>query len=301
MMSASRGRRHERRTLIFASVNHVWSDLFFSLLVPLLVLMKEDPELDLSFAEVGLLRTGHAAAMAALQVPFGLLAERAGEFWLLLGGNLWVAAWFVAMAAVSSFPLLLSATLVGGLGGGAQHPLASSWVSRVYEGSGRSTAVGTVNFAGDLGKMAAPVLTLAVAPMFGWRGTMRTVGFAGVAFMALSAFVRRGISQGAPIRLRAGSTVEGQGAAQMAGYVNLSVVGFLDSAVRAAALTFVPFLLRDKGMSTEQVFGMLFLLLTGGAAGKFICGWLDERYGSVRLIWGTKGLTAILLVVALAY
>ena len=79
----------------------------------------------------------------------------------------------------------------------------------------------------------------------------------------------------------------------------MSLVGFLDSAARATALTFLPFLMRDKGMSTEQIFGMLFLLLGGGAVGKFICGWLDERYGSVRLIWGTKGLTAILLFATL--
>jgi MFS family permease len=57
--------------------------------------------------------------------------------------------------------------------------------------------------------------------------------------------------------------------------------------------------MRDKGMSTQQVFIMLFLLLVGGAIGKFVCGWLDERYGSVRIIWGTKGLTAVLLVAAL--
>ena len=31
-----------------------------------------------------------------------------------------------------------------------------------------------------------------------------------------------------------------------------------------------------------------------------MCGWLDDRYGSVRLIWGTKGLTALLLVASLA-
>ena len=58
--------------------------------------------------------------------------------------------------------------------------------------------------------------------------------------------------------------------------------------------------MKDKGLSDEQVFVMLLFLLAGGAAGKFVCGWLDDRYGSVRLIWGTKGLTALLLVASLA-
>ena len=290
----------KRRTLVFASATHVWSDLFYALLVPLLVLMKEDPELELSFGEVGLLRTVHAGASAALQVPFGFLAERVGVFWLVLGGNIWVAAGLVVLAGVSSLPLLLSVTLVGGLGGGTQHPLATSLVSRVYETGRRSAAVGAVNFAGDLGKMAAPVAALLLAVPFGWRATLRLVGLSGIGFMLLSILARGSVDAGRPKPLDRSEAGDSVGAAKMGGYINLSLVGFLDSAGRATALTFLPFLMRDKGMSTEQIFGMLFLLLGGGAVGKFICGWLDERYGSVRLIWGTKGLTAILLFVSLS-
>ena len=286
-----------RRTLIFASATHVWSDLFFALMVPLLILMKEDPELNLSFTEVGLLRGAHSAASAALQVPFGFLAERIGEFWMLLGGNIWVAASFVILAAASSFPMLLFVTVIGGLGGGTQHPLASSLVSRIYDRRGRSTAVGTLNFAGDPGKMAAPAVALILAIPYGWRITMRVVGMAGVAFMFLSVFARKSVHGGKPSPEQSEALVDKVGAARVAAFIDLSVVGFLDSAARAAALTFLPFLLREKGMGTEQIFVMLILLLAGGAIGKFVCGWLDERYGSVMLIWGTKGLTAVLLLV----
>ena len=287
------------RSLVFASATHVWSDLFFSLLVPLLFIMKEDPELDLSFAQVGFLSTVHTGASAVLQVPSGFLAERIGEFWLLLGGNLWAAAGLVAMAIASSYPWLLGTALLGGLGGGTQHPLASSLVSRIYDEQGRSTALGAVNFAGDLGKMVAPVVALLVAPRYGWRATMWVVGLAGMAFMMLAGVVRRG---GAPPPVPSPG-VDGEGASagsvETAGFVVLSLVGFLDSSARRGALVFMPFLLRDKGMSAEQVIGLTFLLLAGGAAGKLVCGWLDERYGSVSLIWGTKGLTAALLVAAL--
>jgi MFS family permease len=56
----------------------------------------------------------------------------------------------------------------------------------------------------------------------------------------------------------------------------------------------------SKGMSATQITLMLVLLFGGGAAGKYVCGWLGERYSAVSLIWGTKGLTAILLVASLA-
>ena len=288
-----------RTTLAFASATHVWSDLFFSLLVPLLVLMKEDPDLNLSFAQVGFLRTVHSGAMAALQVPFGFLAERVGEFWLLLGSNIWVATGFVVLAAVSSFPLLLSVTLLGGLGGGTQHPLASSMVSRAYERRGRSMAVGTVNFAGDPGKMLALAAAWLVAIPYGWRATMRAVGLAGITFMVLSVLSYGKVGADRPSHEKAEAEGDSGDATQIGGFIRLSVVGLIDAAVRTAALTFLPFLMRDQGMTIGQVFGMVFLLMAGGAIGKFVCGWLDERYGSVRLIWGTKGLTAILLLVAL--
>ena len=84
----------------------------------------------------------------------------------------------------------------------------------------------------------------------------------------------------------------------MGGFVALSGVGFLDSATRGAALFLLPFVMEARDLSPVQVNVMLILLLIGGAAGKFGCGWLGDRYGAVGLIWGTKGLTALLLALS---
>ena len=83
-----------RRTLFFGSTMHVWNDLFVALMVPLLPLIKED--MNLSFTEVGLLRSVFGGATAVLQIPVGFLAESMGEFWLLIWGNIWVALGLVA-------------------------------------------------------------------------------------------------------------------------------------------------------------------------------------------------------------
>ena len=287
-------------TLAFASATHVWSDLFFAITVPLLPLIQADPKLLLTYTQAGLLRSVPSGASAALQVPAGYLGERVGEFWLLIGGNLWVAAGLVGMAAASTFPLLLAAALVGGLGGGTQHPLATSMVSRSHDARGRSTAVGTVNFAGDLGKLAAPALSLLLVARYGWRGTLNAIGIAGLAFMAIAGVARRIIVSGRPTASSGEPQVQSRESVDLRAFGTLSGVGFLDSGTRAAALAFLPFVMKDKGLSDEQVFVMLLFLLAGGAAGKFVCGWLNDRYGSVRLIWGTKGLTALLLVASLA-
>lgn len=301
-----------RRTLVFGSTMHVWSDLFFALLVPLLPLIKED--MGLSFAQVGLLRSVFSGASAILQIPAGLVAESAGEFWLLIAGNVWVAVGLVAMALSPVFWALVAASGVGGLGGGTQHPLASSMVSRAYDDRGRATAVGTVNFAGDLGKMIAPLVAglFAVTLGLGWRATLWIVGIAGLAFMFASAFTRRAVDVTEPAARAtartsksnapnpAGSAVQnGEERARVGAFATLSAVGALDAATRTSALVFLPFVMDANGMSVGQVSAMLFLLFGGGAAGKFVCGWLGDRMSAISLIWATKGLTALGLVIAI--
>jgi MFS family permease len=302
MTDSSHAAFRPRRTLVFASATHVWSDLFYALLIPLLPLMRDDPELGLSYTEVGLLRTGFGTASVVLQVPAGFLAERWGEFWLLIAGNIWVGAGFLFMAAMSTFGPLLAATLVGGLGGGTQHPLATSMVSRAYENAGHSAAVGTVNFAGDIGKLLAPLLALVVVVDLGWRSTMRLVGGAGIVFMVASVLMRKDVGSGRPVRTRAagGSAPEPEARVPVGGLVSLGAIGFMDAATRTAALTFVPFVLADRGAGTREVLALLTILLAGGAAGKYVCGWLDDRYGSIGLVWWTKGTTALLLLATLA-
>lgn len=298
-MSHERGRPPQAgRTLVFASANHVWSDLFFALLIPLLPLIRQDPNLDLTFTEAALLKSVWTGSSAVLQVPVGYLADGIGEFWMIVGGNLWVAAGLLVMASVSGFWLLLAVTLAAGLGGGTQHPLATSIVSKAFDDSEQATAVGTVNFSGDLGKMAAPAIALAVATHQGWRSTLRVVGGTAITFMAASMFFRRSVdiaqhtsSDDEALEVRGDSM-------DTAGFLTLSFVGFLDSGVRGATLAFLPFLMEDKGMSEPQMFGMLILMLAGGAAGKLACGRLADRIGTMAVIWSTKGLAAVLIFVA---
>ena len=276
---------------------HVWSDLFFALLLPLLPSIKND--LGLTFFQVWLLRSMFSGATAILQIPAGFLAESVGEFWLLVLGNAWVAVGLIAMALSPVFIVLLAASFIGGLGGGTQHPLGSSLVSRAYDDRGRSTAVGTVNFAGDLGKMLAPLVALIAIP-FGWRAVLWAVGIGGLLFMTLSIPLRRSVDIGKPVSKEQVEDCGSGDNGRMGGFVMLSVVGFLDSATRGASLVILPFVMDAKGMGPGQISLMLILLFAGGAVGKYVVGWLGERFPTVSLIWGTKGLTAVLLMLSLA-
>ena len=137
----------------------------------------------------------------------------------------------------------------------------------------------------------------------GRLATMVIVGVAGLAFMLASTMARRAvdITEPAGAALSTGQTASATAArTPMSGFVILSGLGILDSAARSGSLVFLPFVMAAKGMGPAQISVMLFLLFAGGAAGKFMVGWLGDRFDTVSLIWGTKGLTALMLVLSLA-
>ena len=285
-----------RMVLAFGSVTHIWSDLFFALLIPLLPYIKND--LYLSYTQVGLLRSIYSGSSAVLQIPAGFLAENTGEFWMIVGGNIWVSVGLIFMGVVPGFYSLLTASALGGLGGGTQHPLASSMVSRAYDSSGRSSAVGTVNFAGDIGKMFAPVIAAFFIFLSGWGMAMWAVGIAGVVFMCIFVGFRRGFELDKRDKdniHEPRNSVDGHEKEDISGFVLLTGLGMLDSAVRNATLILFPFILLERGMREDQLVVALFLLFAGGACGKYICGWMNDRTGTISLIWLTKGGTVCLL------
>ena len=92
---------------------------------------------------------------------------------------------------------------------------------------------------------------------------------------------------------------DGGGRTNMAGFVTLSGIGVLDSATRSSALVFLPFIMHAKGMEPAHISIMLVVLFGGGAVGKYVVGWLGDKFTAVSLIWATKGLTAVLLIASL--
>src|SRR5215475_675442 len=146
--------RRRRAVLLLACWAHFVHDGFADILYVLLPVWAR--EFDLAFVQVGAIRTVYTGAMSLFQIPAGLLAERWGERRLLGLGTAVTGAGFVAAGWTGGFASLLAVLLVAGLGSGVQHPLSSTLVSTAYETGRRRAALGTYNFAGDLGKIAMP-------------------------------------------------------------------------------------------------------------------------------------------------
>jgi FSR family fosmidomycin resistance protein-like MFS transporter len=282
------------------SAMHVVNDGLFVGIYPLLPLVAAD--LGLTYAQIGGLKTAYSGASAALQVPAGMLAERLGEQLLLALGTGWVGLGLALMGAATTFWALVALALLAGLGGNIQHPVATSVVSRLFEGGRRSTAIGTLNFAGDLGKIVAPVVAGAAAVVYGWRGGLVALGAIGAIFALVYLLVVPEPDRLAPV-VRADGAAEaapGWGIARPGLFAALTLIGVLDSMARGTALTFAPFLLGEKGIDAAAMSFYFAVLFAAGAAGKFICGPLGDRYGNVATIVVTELVTAVALIGLLA-
>jgi len=256
-------------------------------------------EFRLTFAQVGLIRTAYSGAMAAFQIPAGLLAERWGERRLLAAGTAVTACGFIAAGVVGGFVSLLAVLLIAGLGSGVQHPLSSSLVSKAYETGARRAALGTYNFSGDLGKVAVPATVAFAALVIGWRTASAAYGVVGLAaaLAILAVLARLGADPlDAPADARpqaTGAIQSGWGIRDLRGFQALTAIGMIDNATRTGFLTFLPFALIAKGSSVAGVGTALALLFAGGAGGKFACGLVAERLGVIRTVVLTEAATAL--------
>jgi MFS family permease len=241
--------------------------------------------------------------MALSQIPAGILAERWGERQLLWMGTAVTALGYLAVAMTANGMLsLVALLLVAGLGSGVQHPLASSLVSRAYETGPRRAALGTYNFAGDLGKIAAPAAVALAATVAGWRAASAGYAALGLAGALLIALALRRLDAGSvDVAARVAPLgIGGWGIRDGRGFQALSAVGMIDTATRTALLTFLPFLLLEKGLTVAGVGLALAVLFAGGAAGKFVCGLVAERVGIARTVILTELATALgIAIVAL--
>lgn len=263
----------------------------------------------LSLAQVGMIRAAHRTAMAAFQIPAGLVAERFGERNLLAAGTFIAGAAFVGLAFVdvnhaSAFWMILVALFFAGLGSAVQHPLCSTIISNAFPDSGRRTALGTYNLFGDVGKFAfGGLLSLLLLTGLSWQGPVVFYGIAGMATAAAVLFWVAGNST-IPAAKNPGTDTKpaggGWGIRNKRGFGALCLIEIIDSSTRTGFLTLIAFLMIDKGLSNGWAALSVPLILVGGMAGKYACGLLAERVGIIRTIIITEVATGLGILCAVA-
>jgi len=287
------------RVLWVACGAHALHDGFTDTLYVLLPLWQA--QFALSYAAIGGLRALYAGVMAGLQVPTAGLAQRIGGARLLAIGTAIAAVAYLLLGACSGIAILVVALVLGGIGSSTQHPIASSLVAEAYQGHRSRGALGTYNFAGDLGKMALPSIAAGLIAMMSWRLATSLIGIAGLFGATAILLLLR------PVSLAAAHVRNGSDRSQAHdttgllhnGFPLLFTIGVIDSATRMGFLTFLPFLLQAKAAGVPEIGVALTLVFAGGAVGKLVCGFLGARLGVLPTVLLTEGATAAGIVALL--
>jgi MFS transporter, FSR family, fosmidomycin resistance protein len=272
---------------------HALHDGFTDTLYLLLPILQT--EFALSYAAIGMLRALYTGAMAGLQVPTAKMARRLGGASMLVAGTAVAGIAYLGLGASTSCAMLAVALVLGGVGSSTQHPIASSLVATAYQGLRSRAALGTYNFAGDLGKIALPSIAAGLIAVMSWRSTATMVGLiglvgAGAVLLSLSRLPTNYFDR-TEISSRDGAASKSANPPHR-GFALLLAIGIIDSATRMGFLTFMPFLLRAKGAGLPEVGIALTLVFAGGAAGKLVCGLVGARLGMLPTVLITEGATA---------
>ena len=143
--------------------------------------------------------------------------------------------------------------------------------------------------------MFAVTLTL-----YGWRHSLFYLGAVSLLFSLVFWYTLRHRDRRArAARQSAASVTKGWGILHPPTFASLLGIGVLDASVRNALLTFVPFLLMEKGFTGASASLMLTVVFAGGAVGKLGCGLLADRLGTTRMIVVTEALTGLCVLLLL--
>ena len=284
----------ERRALGTACGAHALHDGYTDLVYVMLPIWQG--EFGLGFAALGLMRTVFSGTLAGFQIPAGFLAERFGAATVLALGTALAGLGYIFAGLSSGVAVLVVALFVGGLGASTQHPLASSLIAHAFAGTRSLKALGTYNFAGDIGKMIFPAAAALMLIVMPWRHALMILGALGAVaalaiFIAMPRFDDSKVSSRKEDRARAAT-----GTAKPSAFPLLLSVGVIDSATRMAFLTFLPFVLTAKGASIQVIGLALTLVFVGGAMGKLVCAFIGARIGAVATVWLTETVTALGIV-----
>ncbi len=291
----------QKRTLASCCAAHTVHDGFSDVTYVLLPLLAQT--FGLSLAQVGMIRSAHRVAMAAFQIPAGLIAERFGERNLLALGTLIAGIAFLALGFAPGFWAILVALFFAGVGSAVQHPLSSTIISHAYPGDGRRAALGTYNFFGDVGKFAfGGIVSLLLFAGISWQAPVVGFGLLGVVTAIAILWTVTNTRDGTitASQVKPAAKAAGWGIRDRRGFTALCLIEILDSSTRTGFLTFIAFVLIAKGMPDGWAVLSVPLILVGGMAGKLACGFLAERFGVVRMIVITEVATGCGILATLA-
>src|SRR6185503_2881003 len=193
--TADNSLRSDATVISLVGFAHGTSHFFHFVLPPLFPWLMRD--FGLTFTQVGAAMTVFFVVSGIGQALAGFVVDRVGALRVLYGGVALLSVGGLLYSAAQSYPMLLAAAAVAGLGNSVFHPADYTLLNRRVSASRLGHAFSVHGLTGSLGWAAAPVFVLAVAQAMGWRAAC--MGASMIGFLALGfLFANRRTLQDAP-------------------------------------------------------------------------------------------------------
>jgi MFS transporter, FSR family, fosmidomycin resistance protein len=272
------------------SAGHAAADLAQGAVPAVLVFLV--PTLDLSYTLAAAVVLVATFSSSIVQPVFGHWSDRRGAMWLMPGGVV-LAAVGIGLAAVApSYPLLLVAVLVCGIGVAAFHPEGAKFASYA-SGARRASGMAVFSVGGNVGFGLGPLVGSGLIVALGLQGGL-LLAVPGILIACLLVAEARYLGGFVPARRPGPSAADG--ADQPRAFTLLLFLVGLRSVAHYGLFTFVPLYEVSKGASEAAGTRLLAYFLLAGALGTLVGGPLADRFGRRPVLVWTHLVTVPLVV-----
>ncbi len=277
--------------LAAVSVSHLLNDTIQSLLPAIYPILKET--FALNFSQVGLMTLALMLTASVLQPIVGLITDRHPAPLALVVGMTFTLLGLLLLSIAWTYPLLLVAAGLVGIGSSVFHP-ESSRVARMASGGQHGLAQSVFQVGGNAGSACGPLLAAFLVAPYGQRSIAwcALVAVAGIVLTFRIGRWQRERYRQAAARAHATRTAAArpvaaprQVAIAMAILVALIFSKYFYLASLSSYFTF--YLMTKFHVSVQHAQLYLFVYLAAVAAGTILGGPIGDRIGRKPVIWGS--------------
>lgn len=266
--------------------SHFLNDLMQALLPAIYPMLKDD--FGLTFGQIGFLTLTFQFTASLLQPVVGIAADRRPLPYSMAWGMGSTLAGLVLLAVASSFPLLVVAAALVGLGSAIFHPEASR-VARMAAGRRPGLAQSLFQVGGNVGSALGPILAAFIVLPFG-QGSIAWFSLAAVLAMVVlfkvGTWYRSHLGR---LLRRRQPAISGANRGRLVGAMLILVVLAFSKAAYGASLTsfYTFFLIERFGVSIRDSQLLLFVYMAAVVVGTVLGGPVGDRFGRKLVLWGS--------------
>jgi MFS transporter, FSR family, fosmidomycin resistance protein len=276
--------------ILSLSFCHLLNDMMQSLVPALYPILKENYAL--SFGQVGLITLAFQCTASMLQPLVGLYTDKKPQPYSLVVGMGFTLVGLLLMSRADSYPMILFAAALIGMGSSVFHPEASR-VARMAAGGRYGLAQSLFQVGGNMGSAAGPLLAAFIVVPHGQRSIVWFSAAALVAMLVLFQvggwYSRRRTVQKPVARGKAASAAGAPplSRARVGGAVAILVALLFSKNVYSASLGsyFTLYLMSRFGIDVQTAQFYLFAFLVGIVGGTIAGGAVGDKVGRIPVMW----------------